>query len=48
MEKERLTKKKVLELLKKCNKMPHYLASKPIKKWDKYDKSNWKSLKEKC
>jgi len=45
---EKLTKKKVEKILRKCNKLPHYLSSKPIKKWNKYDKSNWKSLKGKC
>jgi hypothetical protein len=40
----KLTSKYVQDVLGKIGKESHYLGSKPVSKWDKYDKSNWRAL----
>ena len=47
-ESEVLTQKSVIKLLHQLCLHTHYLAEKPIEKWDSYDKSNYRSLQLKA
>jgi len=45
---ESIDPNEVWEVLSQLGHHTHYLASKPIKSWDEYDRSNYKSLRRKA